>query len=103
MFKLFNKIYLVLKGYPIGTQLIEYDYKKFIIKKHNKIDQMHSFKNETTISKCISEIEHYGNIMTPIEVSKCNFSDKFIIRKNIEGYYALNQLNIKKIPLKIIV
>lgn len=101
-FKAIKKLYLSINHIPCGTHKIEYDSKKFIIKKHDRVNDSHPFKAEDELQKNIDYINKYGSIIDPVLVSACSFSNKYIIRGNIAGYYALKENNIKSIPIKIV-
>lgn len=100
--KLFNKLYLVMKNKPYKTDTMEYDFKKFIIKKKDKVNELHPMKDKDKITKNIEYINKYGNIIEPIQVSSCSFSNRLIIRGNISGFYALKESNIKSIPVRFV-
>jgi len=97
-----RKLFLLVKHVPLGTQYVERDFKKFIIKKHDKVNDDHPFKNVHELEKNINNINQYGNILKPILVSKCDFSNKYVIRGNIAAYYALKENMIKSIPIKLV-
>lgn len=93
-----KKLYLIIKRIPYGTQQMEYDFKKFIIKKNDKVQ----YKTDKNYLKNVEYIKKYGNILSPVTVSKADFSQKYVIRNNIMGYYALQDSHMKNIPIVII-
>jgi hypothetical protein len=97
-----RKLYLKTKGKPLGTQQFERDFKKFIIRKRDKVNDKYPFKQPNELDKNINDINQYGNVLKPILVSKCDFSNKYIIRGNIAAYYALKESMIKSIPIKLV-
>jgi hypothetical protein len=97
-----RKLYLSIKGKPLGTQSFECDFKKFIIRKRDKVNEQHPFKYVKELENSRKAIDQYGNVLMPVLVSKCNFSNKYIIRGNIAAYYALKESMIRNIPIKLV-
>lgn len=95
---LIKKLYVRINKTPYGTQKIEYDFKKFIIKKNDKVN----YTTNKEYIKNINYIKRYGTIIEPVVVSETDFSNRYIIRKNIMGYYAMIDSHMKNVPVVVI-
>lgn len=99
--KLFRKLYLSICKVPFETDKQESS-DKFIISKHDKVNDENSCKISKEIEDNLKYIKVYGNILEPVKVSACDFSSKWIIRENVAGYYALKASKFQFIPIQII-